>query len=64
MPDPRSLFLLIMVWIAGRRKAIVFPVPVFAWAKQSTRFARRSRNVAACTGITRKALAWFNAVHG
>ena len=51
MPEPTRWFLLIIVWMAGGRNAIVFPVPVFACARQSILFARRSWRVAACTGI-------------
>jgi len=43
--------LLIRVWMAGSRKAIVFPVPVFACTKQSFRCTRSSWSVAAWTGI-------------
>lgn len=42
IPEPGLRFLLMRVWIAGSKKAIVFPVPVFACAKQSLRSARRS----------------------
>ena len=44
-------FLLMRVCIAGRRKAIVLPIPVFAWAKQSILFSNRLWRAATCTGI-------------
>lgn len=37
--------------MAGRRKAKVFPVPVFACARISVRFSRRSWRVADCTYV-------------